>query len=169
MGAIKSDMTGGTLTLRLDRPPVNALDVATLDELSDRLDAASAEDVQAVVLTGSGPVFSAGADLHRVLDGGGDYVNTGIAALSLAFETLFVFFRPVIAAVNGHAWAGGCILTSACDYRIMSATGGTIGAVELKAGVPFPAWALEILRYAVNNEHVQETSIRAVRTRPMLR
>jgi enoyl-CoA hydratase len=83
-------------------------------------------------------------------------VNAGIAALTRAFETLFVFPRPVIAAVNGHALAGGCILTCGCDYRIMSETAGTIGAVELKAGVPFPAWALEILRYAVNNHHVQE-------------
>jgi enoyl-CoA hydratase len=156
VGAIESELSDNTLVLRLNRPPVNALDAETLDELSDRLDAAVSEDVKAVVLTGTGNVFSAGADLYRVLEGGPEYVNAGIASLSRAFETLFVFPRPVIAAVNGHALAGGCILTCACDYRIMSETAGAIGAVELRAGVPFPAWALEVLRYAVNNEHVQE-------------
>jgi len=156
MGAIESEPNGTTLILRLNRPPVNALDVDTLEELSDRLDEARSSDARAVVLTGAGSLFSAGADLYRVLEGGPGYIDAGIAALTRAFETLFVFPRPVVAAVNGHALAGGCILTCACDYRIMSASAGTIGAVELKAGVPFPAWALEILRYAVNNHHVQE-------------
>ena len=156
MGAIQSELRGSTLILRIDRPPVNALDVETLDELSDRLDAAASSDVEAVILTGAGTIFSAGADLYRVLEAGPDYVNAGIGALSRCFETLFVFPRPVIAAVNGHALAGGCILTCCCDYRIMSESAGAIGAVELKAGVPFPAWALEVLRYAVNNNHVQE-------------
>lgn len=135
---------------------MNALDAETLNDLSDRLDAARSEEARAVVLTATGNVFSAGADLHRVLEAGPDYIDAGIAALSRAFETLFVFPKPVVAAVNGHALAGGCILTCACDYRIMSESAGTIGAVELKAGVPFPAWALEVLRHAVNNDHVQE-------------
>jgi enoyl-CoA hydratase len=166
MGVIQSELRGSTLILRLDRPPVNALDADTLDELSDRLDAAASEAAKAVVLTGTGAIFSAGADLYRVLEGGPDYVNAGIAALSRAFETLFVFPRPVIAAVNGHALAGGCIITCACDYRIMSEDGGRIGAVELKAGVPFPAWALEVLRHAVNNDHVQEIVYTARSYRP---
>jgi enoyl-CoA hydratase len=156
MAAIESELDGTTLVLRLNRPPVNALDVDTLEELSDQLDATESSDATAVVLTGAGTVFSAGADLYRVLEAGPDYIDAGIAALTRAFETLFVFPRPVVAAVNGHALAGGCILTCACDYRIMSESAGTIGAVELKAGVPFPAWALEVLRHAVNNHHVQE-------------
>lgn len=156
MGAINSEVVDGVLVIEIDRPPVNALDVETLNELAERLDKAVWEEQGPVVLTGAGALFSAGADLRRVLDGGPDYVNAGIVALSQAFETLFVFPRPVVAAVNGHALAGGCILTCACDYRIMSESGGTIGAVELRAGVPFPSWALEIIRYAVNNHHLQE-------------
>lgn len=156
MSALNSEVRDGVLVIQIDRPPVNALDVDTLNELTERLDKAVWEEQGAIVLTGSGSMFSAGADLRKVLDGGPEYINAGIVALSQAFEALFVFPRPVVAAVNGHALAGGCILTCASDYRIMSASAGTIGAVELKAGVPFPSWALEILRYAVNNEHVQE-------------
>lgn len=156
MSAFHSEVTGSVLVIRLDRPPVNALDADTLHELADRLDAARSEAAESIVLTGTGSVFSAGADLFRVLEGDAADVDAGIDALSRAFEALFVFPRPVVAAVNGHALAGGAILTCACDYRIMSATTGTIGAVELRAGVPFPAWALEILRHAVANHHFQE-------------
>src|SRR5262249_34400410 len=62
---------------------------------------------------------------------------------------LFEFPRPVVAAVNGHAIAGGCILTCACDYRIMAEGNGRIGVTELLVGVPFPALPLEILRNCV--------------------
>jgi len=51
-----------------------------------------------------------------------------------------------VAAVNGHALAGGCVLAAACDVRLMS--GGTIGLTELAAGVPFPTVPLEVMRYA---------------------
>ena len=161
MSAINSEVRDGVLVLELDRPPVNALDVDTLNELTERLDKAVWEEQGALVLTGKGSTFSAGADLRAILDGGPEYINAGIVALSQAFEALFVFPRPVVAAVNGHALAGGCILTCACDYRIMSASAGSIGAVELKVGVPFPSWALEVLRFAVNNDHLQEIVVTA--------
>ena len=153
---VTSEKRDGIVVLTLNRPPVNALDVETLDELTDALNDAARGEPQAVILTSEGRVFSAGADLNRVLEGDATYIDAGIVALSRCFETLFTFPRPVIAAVNGHALAGGCILTCACDYRIMASGDGRIGAIELAAGVPFPSWALEIVRYAVNNQHVPE-------------
>jgi enoyl-CoA hydratase/carnithine racemase len=156
MASIAAERSGDTLILRLDRPPVNALDVDTLDELSDCLDEAERSDVSALVVTATGPVFSAGADLWRVLEGDAAYIDTGIVALSRCFKSLFTFPRPLVAAVNGHALAGGCIIAAACDRRVMSSTGGMIGAIELTAGVPFPAWALEVLRFSVDNTYFQE-------------
>ena len=61
--------------------------------------------------------------------------------------TVFEHPKPVVAAVNGHALAGGCVLAAACDIRLMS--GGTISLAELAAGVPFPTVPLEIMRHAV--------------------
>ena len=155
MGAINAERRDEILVLTIDRPPVNALDVDTLNDLTDVLGKAVWEGDGPVVLTGTGNVFSAGADLRRVLDGGPEYIAAGIAALSQAFEALFVFPRPVVAAVNGHALAGGCILTCASDYRVM-ADNATIGTVEVRAGVPFPSWALEIVRFVVPAHRLQE-------------
>jgi enoyl-CoA hydratase len=64
-----------------------------------------------------------------------------------AFETLFSLLKPVVAAVNGHAIAGGCILAAAADRRLMARDGGRIGIPELLVGVPFPVVPLEIMRF----------------------
>ena len=76
--------------------------------------------------------------------------------LSSGLKKLFLFPKPVIAAVNGHALAGGCIFTCACDYRIMVRTAATIGVTELRVGVPFPAIPLEIMRFAMAPQFLQQ-------------
>jgi enoyl-CoA hydratase/carnithine racemase len=115
--------------------------------LAEGLDALVSSDARAVVLTSTGRVFCAGVDLQQVLDGGVDYLERFIPLLASAFERLFSFPLPVVAAVNGPAVAGGCILACACDRRVM-VDGARIGASELLVGVPFPVAALEILRWA---------------------
>jgi enoyl-CoA hydratase len=62
---------------------------------------------------------------------------------------VFAFPRPVVAAIGGHAVAGGAILALACDARVMGADAGRFGLNEVRLGVPFPASALEIARYAI--------------------
>lgn len=101
----------------------------------------------AVVITGTGTAFSAGVDLQKIVDGGPSYVREFLPALSEAFLAVFDHRGPVVAAINGHAIAGGCVLAAACDLRLMSQ--GTIGLAELNVGVPFPPAAVEILRYAI--------------------
>jgi enoyl-CoA hydratase len=96
-------------------------------------------DAKAIVLTCTGTVFSAGVDLRRVHDGGVSHIAEFLPALDEAFLALFDAPRPVVAAINGHALAGGCLLAAACDLRLMSA--GTIGVTEMMAG-------LQIMRYA---------------------
>ena len=90
---------------------------------------------------------SAGVDLRALADGGTDYAGRFVAALSEAFLAIYDHPAPVVAAINGHAIAGGCVLAMCADVRLMS--GGTIGLTELAVGVPFPVAALEICRDAM--------------------
>lgn len=135
----------GVAVLTLNHGRVNALDLELLTAVPQTL--TEVADARAVVLTGSGGCFSAGVDLKRIADGGAAYVADFLPALSAATLALFDHSRPVVAAVNGHALAGGCVLAAACDLRLMS--GGTIGLTELAAGVPFPTAPLEVMRHAV--------------------
>jgi enoyl-CoA hydratase len=142
------------LTLRLAHGKVSALDIELLDALTRELDGI-AEDVRALVLTGTGSVFSAGVDLFRLTRGGADYVRHFLPLLSRFVRTLFAFPRPVVAAVNGHAVAGGCVIALAADIRLMAEGDGRIGLPELLVGVPFPTAALEVVRFAVPRDELQ--------------
>ncbi|MGW8378145.1 enoyl-CoA hydratase/isomerase family protein [Streptomyces sp. ODS28] len=137
----------GTAVLTLRHGPVNALDLELLTALPDAF--AAVAEAPAVVLTGSGRCFSAGVDLKRLADGGAPYVEEFLPALSRALLAVFGHPKPVVAAVNGHALAGGCVLAAACDARLMPESEGTIGLTELAAGLPFPTVPLEIMRHAV--------------------
>jgi enoyl-CoA hydratase len=144
----------GVLTLRLAHGKASALDVDLLDALLRELDG-MAEDVRAVVLTGTGSIFSAGVDLFRLTREGADYVRRFLPLLSRLVRALFAFPRPVVAAVNGHAIAGGCVLVLAADARLMAEGSGRIGLPELLVGVPFPAAPLGVVRFAVPRDWLQ--------------
>src|ERR1700728_4888718 len=128
------DRHGSVAVLRLDHGKVHALDDVLLGDLVAGLDTVERSDARALVLTAAGRVFSAGVDLQRVLDGGAEYLETMMPALIAAFVRLFSYPLPVVAAVNGPAIAGGCILACAADRRILI-EGGRIGASELLVGV----------------------------------
>ena len=153
---IEREDCDGVVTLRLAHGKASALDLELSEALERELGEIAGSGARAVVLTGTGGIFSAGVDLFRLVDEGQDYVDRFLAALKSSFQALFEFPLPVVAATNGHAIAGGCILVQACDYRLMARGGGRIGVPELLVGVPFPAMALEVLRFAVPPERVQE-------------
>lgn len=136
---------GEITVVRLAHGKVNALDVELLEAIAKTF--GSLDSHKAVVFTGAGRSFSAGVDLKRIVDGGLDYVKVFRPALSAAIKAVFYHPGPVVAAINGHAIAGGCVLAAACDIRLMS--GGTIGLSEMKVGVPFPGVPLEVMRHAL--------------------
>lgn len=137
------EVVDGVTVVRFDHPPVNAFDLALVE---DAVDAFRGIDGPAV-LTGAGACFSAGVDLPVIIDGGAAYTDRFLAAVSAAFLAVFDHPAPVVAAINGHAIAGGCVLAMAADVRLMSR--GKIGLSEVAVGVPFPVAALEICRYAM--------------------
>jgi enoyl-CoA hydratase len=123
----------------------NALSTAFSDALAGAVREAS--DAPAIVITGTGRIFSAGVDLPLLLDGGPAYARDFLPSLHRLYDTVFFHPKPIVAAINGHAVAGGCVLACAADRRVMAAGGGRIGVTELLVGVPFPPLAFEIMRY----------------------
>src|SRR5436305_14216699 len=101
---------GDVALLRIQHGKANALDLELCQALTKELEAYRQSAARALVITGAGTMFSAGVDLRRVADEGAPYLRSFLPAMSAAFETLFSVLKPVVAAVNGHAIAGGCIL-----------------------------------------------------------
>ena len=155
MASVQTARDGALLTVTLDRPDVlNALTPALLGELRDALQAAAADDVRAVLLTGAGRGFCAGADLSALPEGAVEavvetYYNPVVRALA-------ALQKPVIAAVNGVAAGAGLSLALACDLRVLSeaavlTTGFSGIGLALDAGMSYtlprlvgPARALEL-------------------------
>src|SRR5262245_26601098 len=98
----------------------NAQDVEFCDALAKAFDDQRDSSARAIVLTGSGSIFSAGVNLPRIAAEGEAYVRRFLPALHRMFEAAFYSPKPVVAAVNGHAMAGGCVLACCADMRIMA-------------------------------------------------
>ena len=139
---------GRLAVLEIRHGKANAIDVEFCEALGRRLEEARDPAVAGLVIVGEGRMFSAGVDLLRVVDGGAAYVRTFLPAFRRVFETLFDYPKPVVAAVNGHAIAGGCVLACAADYRVMAAGTARIGVPELLVGVAFPSVAFETVQSA---------------------
>jgi enoyl-CoA hydratase len=151
---VKTEDGIATVTIRYGK--ANALDIALCEGLAKCFEDLRASDARAVVVTGQGRIFSAGVDLLQVTAGGADYVRKFLPTLHRLYDAVFFHPRPVVAAINGHAIAGGCVLACCADRRIMARGGGRVGVTELLVGVPFPALAFEIMRFAVPRRHLPE-------------
>ena len=138
--------------LRMAYGKVNAMDIKFCEAVRAEFEAEKETDSRAVVLTGSGSIFSAGVDLRRVLKEEKTYTMHFLEAFAAMLLEVLRFPKPTIAAINGHAIAGGCILACTCDERIMAASAGRIGLPELLVGVPFPELAIQILQNAIPSQ-----------------
>ena len=138
---------GGIAILRLARPPVNAINLDLAEEAAALLtDLERDGAVRAVVFTGTGRTFSGGLDLKEVPTYDAVSQRRMVELLNRLFYGIYAFKKPVVAAVNGHAVAGGLVLALACDYRVGTTAPARIGLTEVKVGVPYPATAMAIVR-----------------------
>lgn len=152
-------MDAGIAVMTLNHGKANTLDIEFCEALAARFVELSKSDVKAVVLTGQGKIFSAGVNLIKLSEGGAGYIREFLPALHKLYDAAFYCPKPVVAAINGHAIAGGCVLACCADRCIMANNGGRIGVTELLVGVPFPALAFEIVRFAAPPRYLAEFTL----------
>ncbi|MEV7324651.1 enoyl-CoA hydratase-related protein [Streptomyces sp. NPDC093970] len=129
------EVAEGVGTIRLDRPPMNALDVATQDRLKELAqEATRREDVRAVVIYGGEKVFAAGADIKEMQDMDHAAMIVRSRDLQDSFTAVARIPKPVVAAVTGYALGGGCELALCADYRI-AADNAKLGQPEILLGL----------------------------------
>jgi len=131
--------------VRMQRPPANALALDLLAEGAELMERLRDDPPAAVVLTGSGKFFSGGVDLKVAPKLTEPEQREMVAGINRLFIDWYGFPRPVVAAVNGHAVAGGAILAICADRRV-GAEEATYGLTELRVGVPYPAAAIGCVR-----------------------
>ena len=148
---------GDVTILRMAHGKANAMSIEFCAALSRHFEEFQISPSRALVVTATGGIFSAGVDLLRLSEGGAPYVRKFLPALNAMLEAAFSCPKPVVAAINGHAVAGGCVLACAADKRLMAREQGRIGVTELLVGVPFPPIALEIMRHAVTPHRFEDT------------
>jgi len=137
----------GIAIVTLAHGKANALDTEFCAALTKAFVKLKGAKARAVVLTGQDRIFSAGVNLIRARDGGPRYIRKFLPVLNKMFDTVFHFPKPVVAAINGHAIAGGCVLACCADFRLMAQEAGRMGITELLVGLPFPALAFEVMRF----------------------
>jgi enoyl-CoA hydratase/carnithine racemase len=132
---VNLEIDGGIGTIRLERPPMNALNAQVQEELRAAAHAASAEEkVRAVIVYGGPKVFAAGADIKEMADMSYVQMAARAGALSSAFDAVARIPKPVVAAITGYALGGGCELALACDFRVI-AEDAKLGQPEIKLGI----------------------------------
>lgn len=151
---------GELAIVRLDRPPANALDPGVLAQLESARSALAADPPGAVVIAGHGHFFSAGVDLKLVPTMSSEDQRAMVDGINQLVLGWYCFPRPVVAAVTGHAIAGGMVIALCADYRV-GATEGKLGLTELRAGVPYPVGAIRLVRAELAAPAARALALRA--------
>lgn len=155
------DLSEGVATVRMNSNRVNAQNPAFFEDLMRTFDRLDAEFPRLpVVLTGTGTVFSAGIDFEhsfplfrrKTLEGTVAWFAQFRGAMLRVFESE----RPMVAAVNGHAYAGGLILALCCDFRIAADGDFHCGLNEVPLGIPMPSVYTELIRFRLGTAVASE-------------
>ncbi len=155
---IAIEQRGPVALLRLSRDVTNALNLASVNELAALLQQVGSDPgVRGLVLASANDkFFSLGFDIPHLYGQGRDDMNRFFRAFNRACLALYTLPKPTVAAITGHAIAGGCILALCCDYRFIAQGRKLMGLNEVRLGVPVPHLADCALRSLVGTGHARQ-------------
>jgi Delta3-Delta2-enoyl-CoA isomerase len=157
---------GDVRELRLNRPPVNALTAELLAGLREAIGRAAEDGARAVVLSGLPGRFSAGLDVPLLLTLDKAAISRLWRELYATLETIAASAVPVVAAITGHAPAGGTVLALFCDWRVMSQGEYKVGLNEVQVGIPLPPVIMGGLRRLVGARRAEYLGVSGVLLSP---
>ena len=154
MSLVRTEVRDEIAILTLDRPKANAFSPELVADLSAAL--AAQAKARGVVLASALPgMFSAGWDLPLIIDRDRAEMERFVSDYSALVRQIFVFGPPVVAALSGHAIAGGLIAVMGADERIAAEGKGKFGLSEVILGVSVPACLMEPFRHVVGARHME--------------
>ncbi len=156
MGFLCVSKEDGIATVTISRGKVNALNEPLVEEM-DKCFADTEADpaVNGVILKGTGSFFSFGFDVPEFLSYSKDEFIRFLTKFSALCSRIYLFPKPVVAALNGHTVAGGCLLALTCDYRIMVKGKAKTGLNEITFGAPMFTNGVEMLRSLVGSRNAE--------------
>jgi len=151
------EVKDGCAVVRMTTNKVNVQNEHFFADLNNAFDRLERElNELPVVLTGQGDVFSAGIDFQYSFEifgsGNADTIRDWYRTYRETNLRIFRYPRPTVAAVNGHAIAGGLITALDCDFRIAARKSAKFGLNEVPIGIPMPAAYVEIIKYALGDQ-----------------
>ena len=150
---------GPIVELRMNRPPANALSAEMIAALEAGVSEATTGEVRAVVISGQPGMFSAGLDVPSLLQLGRDGIHRAWSDFFSLLATITRSPVPVVAALTGHAPAGGAVISLFCDYRIMARGEFIIGLNETEVGVTLPPVLFRALARQVGASHAERLAV----------
>ena len=156
MSFIRVLKDGEIATVTLSRGKVNALNEPMVEEITKSFeDLATDNEVKSIIFTGSGKFFSFGFDVPEFLSYPKNDFLRYLEKFTNLYTYVFTFPKPIVAALNGHTIAGGCMLATACDFRLMVTGKAKISLNEITFGAAVFAGSAEMLRYCVGSGNAQ--------------
>src|SRR5512138_2439151 len=146
----------GIARVAIRRGKVNAFNDAVIDEMSRTFGELAADaSVRAIILTGTGKFFSFGFDIPQFLGYDRERFTGYLTNFTRLYREIFLHPKPVVAMLNGHTIAGACMVSTACDYRVMVSGKARISLNEINFGSSVFAGSSEMLKLLVGHRNAE--------------
>jgi enoyl-CoA hydratase/carnithine racemase len=152
MKTVNVDIRDNIAVIELNRPKAHALNKHLVTDLQQTIiELGESDRVEGAILTAKGTIFSAGLDVVELYGYDEDQMDAFWEDFGRLLRDLVGFPKPLVAAINGHAPAGGCVLAMCCDYRFMAEGQGRIGLNEVPVGIVIPKPIVELARHVMGD------------------